>query len=84
METRADSKSPRSAGQMHGYPAEFDPYRLRGGRDRIEPVTPLPISIAGGLAPSPHSSQAARPVASSQAARPVAAAPPVAARLVRA
>src|SRR5450755_2320435 len=28
---RGDSKSPRSAGQMHGHPAEFDPYRLGGG-----------------------------------------------------
>jgi hypothetical protein len=32
-ETGVNSKSPRSAGQMHGFPAEFDAYRLGGGDD---------------------------------------------------
>ena len=30
-ETNVDSKSPRSAGQMHGYRAGFDTYGLGGG-----------------------------------------------------
>jgi hypothetical protein len=43
-ETRVNSKSPRSAGQMHGYPAEFDTYRLGGGRDRDRTCDPLDVN----------------------------------------
>ena len=44
-ETNVDSKSPRSAGQMHGYRAEFDTYGLGGGdgmvRTGCPPHSPL-------------------------------------------
>jgi hypothetical protein len=36
-----NSKSPRSAGQMHGFPAEFDTYRLGGGRTRARTWDPI-------------------------------------------
>jgi hypothetical protein len=39
-----DSKSPRSVGQMHGYPAKFDPYGLGGGRDRDRTCDPLDVN----------------------------------------
>jgi hypothetical protein len=45
-ETRVESKSPRSVGQMHGYLAKFDPYGLGGGRDRDRTCDPL-VNEAG-------------------------------------
>src|SRR5258705_10277103 len=39
-ETNVDSKSPRSAGQMHGYRAEFDTYGLGGGDGMVRTGCP--------------------------------------------
>ena len=47
-ETGVNSKSPRSAGQMHGFPAEFDTYRLGGELDRDRTYDPLLIEPAFG------------------------------------
>jgi hypothetical protein len=50
MKTRVNSKSPRSAGQMHGYPAEFDTCRLGGGDD-LDRTGCSPPSLRTGLCP---------------------------------